>query len=36
LTKDMQQLERLQSNLVKISKTILKKLSYYNSRCDRL
>ena len=36
LTKDMQQLERLQSNLVNISKTILKKLSNYNSGCNRL
>ena len=36
LTNDMQQLERLQSSLVKISKSILKKLSYYYSGCNRL
>jgi hypothetical protein len=36
LTKDMQQLERLQGNLVNASKTILKKLSYYYSRSNRL
>ena len=36
LTKDMQQLERLQSNLVKTSKAILNKLSYYYSGCNRL
>jgi len=36
LTNDMQQLERLQSNLVNISKSILKKSSYYYSRSNRL
>jgi hypothetical protein len=36
LTKDIQQLERLQSNLVNTSKTILKKLSYYYSGSNRL
>ena len=36
LTKDMQQLERLQSNLVNTSKAILKKLSYYYSGRNRL
>jgi hypothetical protein len=36
LTNDMQQLERLQSNLVNISKSILKKSSYYYSRGNRL
>lgn len=36
LTKDMQQLERLQSNLVNTSKSILKKLSYYYSGSNRL
>ena len=36
LTKDMQQLERLQSNLVNTSRTILKKLSYYYSGRNRL
>jgi hypothetical protein len=36
LTNDMQQLERLQSNLLNTSKSILKKLSYYYSRCNRL
>jgi hypothetical protein len=36
LTKDMQQLEKLHINLVSISKIILKKLSHYNSGCNRL
>jgi hypothetical protein len=36
LTKDMQQLERLQSNLVNTSRIILKKLSYYYSGRNRL
>jgi hypothetical protein len=36
LTKDMQQLEKLHINLVSISKIILKKLSHYYSRCNRL
>jgi hypothetical protein len=36
LTKDMQQLEKLHINLVSISKIILKKLSHYHSRCNRL
>jgi hypothetical protein len=36
LTKDMQQLERLQSNLANASRIILKKLSYYYSGRNRL
>jgi hypothetical protein len=36
LTKDMQQLERLQSNLVNTSRIVLKKLSYYYSGRNRL
>jgi hypothetical protein len=36
LTKDMQQVEKLHINLVSISKIILKKLSHYYSRCNRL